>query len=447
MKNIIVPSAYDFSRHAARRRALVQSIKEAHPAVKNGILLVSANFERDSTPFRQDSSFYYLTGLREPAAVCVVGYDDRTSLYIPNFGTERAKWVAGAIEPTAEHAGSLAVDAIEYLGAVCTGYQMHPFFHYHEYERLIGILINIVADRGTVFTCIPNNPSDYIEQRWLLERLTAVVPGIENALVDISPLVDAMRRKKDMYEIELLYKAIDITALAQEAAANAIEAGTVECEVQASLEYIMTGSGARIAFTSIVASGINGTILHYTDNRGVLKKGDLVIVDIGAAWDSYCADITRTYPVSGTFTKRQREVYMIVLETQDYIASIAKPGMWLSNKEQPDKSLNHLAKRYLQERGYGDYFTHGIGHFLGLDVHDVGDYKKPLQTGDVITIEPGIYIKEEELGIRIEDDYWVVDDGVICLSEGLPKSPDEIEAMVQKTLSYASGDDFDVTMQ
>jgi Xaa-Pro aminopeptidase len=121
-----------------------------------------------------------------------------------------------------------------------------------------------------------------------------------------------------------------------------------------------------------------------------------------------------------------------VLDTQNYIASIAKPGMWLSYKEKPDQSLNHLARAFIKEKGYDHYFPHGIGHFLGLDVHDVGDYTEPLKAGDVITIEPGIYIPEEQIGVRIEDDYWIVKDGAICLSEGLPKTADEIEEMVKE---------------
>jgi Xaa-Pro aminopeptidase len=130
-----------------------------------------------------------------------------------------------------------------------------------------------------------------------------------------------------------------------------------------------------------------------------------------------------------------------VLETQEYIASLAKPGIWLSNKDKPEQSLNHLAKKYLTERGYGAYFPHGIGHFLGLDVHDVGDYSVPLREGDVITIEPGIYIPEENIGIRIEDDYWIVKDGVVCLSEFIPKRAEDIEAIVQQV--YADVDDAD----
>lgn len=162
----------------------------------------------------------------------------------------------------------------------------------------------------------------------------------------------------------------------------------------------------------------------------MLKNGQLIVVDIGAEIDHYCADLTRTYPVGGTFTKRQKELYTIVLECQELVASKAKPGMWLSNKEKPEQSLHHIAKKFLDERGYGKYFIHGIGHFLGIDVHDVGDVREPLRDGDVFTIEPGIYIPEENIGIRIEDNYWMVKDGVVCLSESLPKKPEDIEALM-----------------
>ena len=170
-----------------------------------------------------------------------------------------------------------------------------------------------------------------------------------------------------------------------------------------------------------------------------MRNGDLVVVDIGAELGMYAADITRTYPVSGTFSKRQRELYDIVLATQQHIADISKPGLWLSNKEHPDKSLNHLARQFLQKYGYDKYLPHGIGHFLGLDVHDVGDYSVPLQAGDIITIEPGIYIPEEGIGIRIEDDYWVVEDGVVCLSDGLSKEARDIEQMVQQSFENSQG--------
>jgi len=293
----------------------------------------------------------------------------------------------------------------------------------------------IIAQEGKIFTTLPARGHEYINTHFIIDRLQTYIPALSSTIIDVSDFVAQSRRRKDMREIEHIYRAIEITELAHEAATRAIRHNTLEAEVQASLEYIMIAAQARPAFPSIVASGSNSTILHYHDNNSMLRNGDLVLVDIGAEFNNYCADITRTYPVSGIFTQRQKEVYNIVLETQEYIANQAKPGMWLKNNNKPDKSLYHLAVKFLADcGGYDAYFSHGIGHFLGLNVHDVGDTSIPLHEGDVITIEPGIYIAAEKIGIRIEDNYWITKNGAVCLSENLPKEIDEIEELVQRAL-------------
>lgn len=421
--------------YRSRRNQLLERIREQFPDKKDDALVLFAGFEHERSVFRQESSFFYLSGIREPGVVLYIELDGTTTLYIPNCGDVRAQWV---MEPTPlkeENAQELGVDHVKPLGNACVGYAFHPFFPQAEYEFLLKELRKIVDGNGSLFTLNPAHASGCIDQRLLLKRLAEFIPDITESVVDILPLIAQMRRIKSHDEIEYLYKAIEITALAQEAASHAIADGVRECEVQAGLEYIITGSASRPSFPSIVATGKNGTVLHYNLNRDALLKGDLVVVDCGAEYDYYCADITRTYPVSGKFTARQKELYTIVLETQEYIASIAKPGLWLSNKEKPDQSLNHLAKKFLKDKGgYDQYMPHGIGHFLGIDVHDVGDITQPLQEGDVITIEPGIYIPQESIGIRIEDDYWIVADGAVCLSEDIPKSIKDIEELVKKTL-------------
>lgn len=429
----------DFSPYISRRKELLKAVKEM-PS-NNGLIVLFAGFEDDCKAFRQESSFFYLTGIQEPGIVLTMDMQGKTTLYIPNCGDTRAKWVFSHIALTQNNAKLLGVDVIETLGSQCAGYQLHPFFPASEYETLLKRLKSTLDQQGKVFTLCPDTVHEYVSQRLVLHRLETFMPGIAQKLVDISSLVATQRRIKDMHEMEQLYKAVEITAVAQEAAAQAIENDIAECEVQASLEYIIMASGAHPAFPSIVGSGKNSTVLHYNVNNSVMKNGDLVVVDIGAEYDQYCADITRTYPVSGTFTKRQREVYNVVLETQEYIADLAKPGYWLRNAAQPEKSLHHLAKEFLAKKGYGQYFMHGIGHYLGLDVHDVGDYDRPLQVGDVFTIEPGIYIPQEKLGIRIEDDYWVIKDGVVCLSENLVKKPEDIEAMMRGELEDKESDD------
>jgi Xaa-Pro aminopeptidase len=418
--------------YALRRKDFISDIKEAYPA-KDGIVVLFAGFEQEERRFVQESSFYYLTGLNEPSLVLVMDLQGKTTLYMPNCMKERSKWVVAPLEMTAEYAKKIGVDEVKLLGSSCDGYQMHPFFPQSEYEQLLKDIDQQIKDNNTIFTFAPETQYGYVEQRLILQRLQSF--GFKPSIVDVSSIVARLRRSKDMHEMELMYKAVDITCLAQDAAAKAISNDMTEAEVQASLEYIITGSQAAPSFPSIVGSGKNAAILHYTENNGIMKNGDLVVVDIGARYKQYCADITRTYPVSGKFTDRQKEIYTIVLETQEYIADRAKPGVWLSNADKPERSLNHLAKAFIKEKGYEQYFPHGIGHFLGLDVHDVGDYKEPLKEGDVITIEPGIYIKDEHIGIRIEDDYWIIKDGAICLSEGLPKSIKEIEQMVQEKFS------------
>jgi Xaa-Pro aminopeptidase len=424
-----VDQNHDFSINALRRRDLVNGIREEYRD-KTGIIVIFAGFEGECRAFRQESSFYYLTGISEPGIVLVIDLNGKSTLYVPNCGPLRSKWVFSPIELIQENAKKLGIDEITVLGIECVGYQFHPFFPKQEYDFLLQRLQKTVTENGNIFTLYPTTPHEYSEQRLFLGRLESFMPGLSSSLIDVADIVAHQRRIKDMREIELIYAATEITSMAHEAAAQAIRQDVLECEVQASIEYIFTASGGTLAFPSIVASGKNSTVLHYQINNGTLKNGDLVVIDIGAEYAHYCSDLTRTYPVSGKFTKRQREIYDLVLETQEYIASLAKPGYWLNNKEVPEKSLNHLARAYLAKKGFDKYFIHGIGHYLGLDVHDVGDYKKPLQEGDVFTIEPGIYIPEESLGVRIEDDYWVVKDGVVCLSENLPKKAQDIERLM-----------------
>lgn len=415
-----------------RRKELVDCIKKQHNTT-TGIVVLIADFEQECRSFRQDASFYYYTGIQEPACMLIIDVaSGKSTLYTPNFGDERKKWVISGAYP-GNHA-ALGVDTIEYAGKPCTGYQCHPFFTDHEYAHVIDIFKQCTNSKTPVYSLSPQSASAYIDQRFVLMRLGQLIKGFTEQIIDISGIVAAMRRKKSHRELELMYKAIMITADAHDALARVLEPGKVEYELQATIEYMFTFQGATLAFPSIVATGKNGTVLHYMQNDTPVKSGDLVVVDIGADYNYYCADITRTYPVSGKFTDRQKEIYTAVLDTQEYIASIAKPGLWLSNKNEPGQSLNHLAKAYLKERGYGEYFLHGIGHFLGIDVHDVGDYNVPLMPGDVITIEPGIYIPEEGIGVRIEDDYWVVEDGVECLSGDLPKDIPAIEEMVQSKI-------------
>ena len=437
----LAPRTNQAVMHSLRRKDLIDAIKHAFPSQAEGVVILFGEFEQGTERFRQDKTFYYYTDIIEPGTALVIDLSGKSTLYIPYCFEKRSQWLTLPQALIDRDAKALGFDGIELLGEECEGYSLNPYFSQHEYMHMIALVQNVIAKGGSIFTTAPDNGYEYVHARLMQNHLAKFIPELEKSIVDISSFVAASRRRKDMSEIEHVYRAIEITELAHESAMSVIKHGALEAEVQASLEYMMIASHARPAFTSIVASGKNGTILHYHENKGTLKDGDLLVVDIGAEFNNYCADLTRTYPVSGKFTKRQKELYTIVLEAQTYIASLAKPGIWLKNKDKVEQSLHHLAVKFLAKRGYDKYFPHGIGHFLGLDVHDVGDYSVPLQEGDVITIEPGIYIPAEGIGIRIEDNYWITKDGALCLSEQLPKEADDIEAVMQQILSGESDDD------
>lgn len=409
-----------------RRTELYAAVRE-HYAKMPGSILIFAGFERAGASFIQDSSFYYYTGVKEPGAVLEINADGVSTLYLPNFGNERSKWVTDTLVPSEETATRLGFEVCLPLGEMCKA--ITPYVETSAYSRLLESLEKKVLEGQKLFVIAPEYLSEMSDTRALLERLSFIQPNFAKAVVDISILIARQRRKKDEYEIEQLYKAINVSYGAQEAAAMTCVQDVSELEVRAAAEYVLTMNGIETAYPTVVATGKNATTLHHTPGHTRLNKGDLVVVDCGGMVEHYCGDLTRTYPVGGVFSKRQRELYALVLATQEHVALIAKPGMWLSNAEKPEQSLNHIARAFMEEKmpGYSKYFIHNIGHFLGLDVHDVGDRSEPLAEGDVFTIEPGLYIPEENIGIRIEDDFWMVKNGVVCLSDELPKDPDEVQ--------------------
>lgn len=427
----------DRSVYSSRIKVLLNAVRNQYPHVKDGCILLAASFENGRISFRQDSTFYYFTGITEPASVLMIDLDGTTTLMVPQYAGDRSRWVSSDIDAILEDPETFGVDVVEMLGEPIPGYQASAWMAESAYSGLCQTLKSIIEKNGTVFVMGPAFAQETSDSRIVLERLKCFLPVLQDCLVDIAPIVASMRRVKDMAEIEQLYAAVELSVLAHEAAAHAIVPGILECEVQAQVDYIFTAAGARAAFPTIIAGGDASTILHYTAGNKPLEAGDLVIVDCGAELNYYCGDLSRTYPVSGSFSTRQLEIYNLVLELQSHIARIVKPGYWFSNEEQPDKSLNHIARKFLDDRGYDKYFVHGIGHFLGLDVHDIGDIHDPFSEGDIIAIEPGLYLPDEKIGVRIEDNYWISKNGAICLSEALPRKPEDIESFMkgQNTIS------------
>jgi Xaa-Pro aminopeptidase len=250
---------------------------------------------------------------------------------------------------------------------------------------------------------------------------------------NIVPIMDSLRVVKDAASLVALRRAVRITTEGIVAGMQATRPGMHEYQLEAVIEYTFRRLGAdRLGFPSIVGSGPNSVILHYDLNRRQMQAGDLVVVDVGAEYAQHTADVTRTFPVSGTFTDRQRAIYALVLATQEAVIDAVRPGVTVGE-------LNGIARAYMHDhsgdrcgdRDCSQYLVHGVSHWLGMRVHDVGDYGMPLEPGVVLTIEPGIYLPDENLGVRIEDDVLVTETGAEVLSAGAPRTVADIERLMQ----------------
>ena len=412
-----------------RRQDLCAAVKKQHPTVTDGVLVFAAAFENSLYRFRQESSFYYYTGIHEPAVVLVLELSGKETLYVPDFGGGRGQWVTLAVDVDSNPA-IFGVDSIRPLGEQMGGYAYSPVFDVRAYSWLLQDLATYAGKKTSLFY-LKSKQKNLFEQHYLFEMLQQHISSHFLEEIDISPLVSLQRRVKDSYELACIKKAIAITQKAQITVAQQIQAGISERFLQAEIEKVFTQEGAtRPSFPSIVACGINTTVLHYTDNVNILKSGDLLVVDIGAEYDRYAADLTRTYPVDGRYSSKQREIYQLVLDAQTEMAALAKPGMFLRNPAAKEQSLHYKVVDFFKRYGYEHYFPHSLGHFMGLDVHDVGDYAVPLMPGDVFTIEPGLYLRDYSLGVRIEDNYLMTASGAVCLSSDLKKKPHEIEELM-----------------
>ena len=259
----------------------------------------------------------------------------------------------------------------------------------------------------------------------------------------VAPLMHRLRAVKSKLELELLQTAIDITKVGFERVARFVKPGVKEHEIEAEFAHEFIRQRGKFAYNPIIASGANACTLHYNQNDQVCRKGELLLIDVGASYANYNADLTRTIPVSGKFTKRQKEVYRAVLRVmQDSIArstvgTLHKDWQRASQMQMNEEllSLGLLKKSDIKKQteetpACRKYFMHGLGHVLGLDVHDVGLMSEPFAPGWVLTVEPGIYIPEEGFGIRLENDIVVTEDGPVDLMAHIPVDPDEIEALM-----------------
>jgi len=421
--------AYNFSIFLNRSKKLVDSIKDKYK-IDDGYILFLSNFEDDSR-FKQDSSFYYFTGLSYSNLILLIDISNYSRiLFIPDYNKVRSLWTDQYIDENRYQ--DYGIDKIIYLCDKLDSFNF-DYFKKENYKNLSKFLYE--QKNKKLFTFLNNNQ---------FKLLSLILDDLRSLhFYDIHDLVFNLRRNKSKEELENIYKAVEITILAHQAAAKVINEGIYEYQIEAVIDFVFKDSGAYKAFDNIVGSGPNSTILHYNSNKRLIKDGELVVVDIGAQYNYYNADLSRTYPSSGLFSKRQKDLYKIVFDCQEYIESIVKPGFYIFNKDDQDRSLYHLAKKFFKDNGNLDkYFTHNIGHFLGLDVHDISILNSPIQEFDVLTIEPGLYIKEENLGIRIEDNYWITNNGSISISKNLPKKWYEIEEFMINDETDDMSDDY-----
>lgn len=368
--------------------------------------------------FAPNRNFYYLTGIdREKIILLISKIDGDISekIFVERPDPVMARWIGARM--TAEEAKEVSgVENIDYLD---------------KFEETIGSILErnrieklyLDLERQEIRAAIT-------DPQYFAKMINERYPYIEikNAYYDIAKL----RVIKSDEEIQLMKKAIEITQEGIENMIDNIKPGMMEYEIEAYFDFTLKKNGIyEKAFKTIAASGKNATILHYVENNCRAEDGDLILFDLGAQYKYYNADISRTFPVNGKFTERQKQVYNVVLKAKEAVEEAARPGL-------PYKELNEIAKKVLAEgckelglirddKELVKYYFHSVSHYLGLDAHDIGIYNTVLKPGMVITNEPGLYIEEEGIGIRIEDDLLITEDGCENLSKDILKTVEEIE--------------------
>ena len=425
----------------SRRRRLMDSLTD-------GAIVIAAGHDSPRNndvdhQYRQDSSFWYLTGFDEPDAVAVLrpGSDTPYTLFVRPYDPTFEIWVG-------RRAG--VNGAVGQLGANAA----------YPVEELDSQLPKLLAECETIHYALGSDDRvDGIISGLIKERRRMAQRGAKSVrrIEDPTAQIDSMRQVKTDDEVALMQRAIDITAVGFQAAMQTAAPGVAEYEVQAALELPFRRLGSpRNGYPSIVAGGANACVLHYVRNDEMLGPDDLLLIDAGAEYGYYTADVTRTWPVSGTFTPAQRDIYEIVLASQKEAIAEVKPGVGFDDVHKvATRSLirglvdlgvmDGDVEQILNDAAYRDYYMHATSHWLGLDVHDSGAYRDDkgqilLRPGMVLTIEPGLYFGAQAekapeayrgIGIRIEDDVLVTEDGCRVLSEAIPKAADELEAIVK----------------
>ncbi|MBM4109973.1 MAG: aminopeptidase P family protein [Phycisphaerae bacterium] len=402
------PTAVPVTEHAARRDRVMKELGSS-------VAVVFAGNDQGGhfSHFRAHPHFEWLTGISdEPGAMLLLDPGNpvanrRVQLFLKPIDPELEKW-----DGLREEIASPLKDR----------YGIATIFRTNAFPRWM----LDSARRAKSLTCLhpfsahtaPVSP-DLSVYREVASRIPSC------AIHDGTEIIARMRATKSPTEQALMQRAIDITAEGYKAVLSTIRPGITEFEIQQAAENAYRSHGSRgPAYGTIAGTGMNGTVLHYRANSAPLVAGEVVVLDSGAQFAGYAADITRTYPVDGRFTKRQRQVYDIVLKAQLAAIAAVRPGATFAQ-------IDEAAREVITKAGFGDFFIHGIGHHLGLEVHDIAP-NEPLKAGAVLTIEPGIYLPAERFGVRIEDDILVTPSGRANLSAHIEKDADAIEREIQR---------------
>ena len=404
--------------------------------------------------FRQDSDFWYLTGFPEPDAVAVIDPSNKKAvytLYVRPRDLEMETWFGrreGVVGAVKNHGADQSFPIGKFAADLPKLLDGHETLYYR-----------FAVDKG-----LDHQILHYLSNQRQRRLKTPYPP---HTIVDPTILLGEMRLHKTDNEVEMMQRAATISAEAHIVAMKKTKAGMNEFQVESMVESYMRDRGATgIAYNSIVGAGENATILHYVENNRPLKDGDLILIDAGAEYKGYAADITRTFPINGRFSEAQRDVYDVVLDVQRQCTEFTVTGNTVKKRQQLSiELLTEGMKRIgllkgktsdlIKKKAYAKYYMHGVGHYLGLDVHDAGRYfvdqaaknSRPFAPGMVLTVEPGLYIPPDDksapakyrgIGVRIEDDVLVTEDGNRNLTSKVPKDPDEIEALMNSGKSRAA---------
>jgi Xaa-Pro aminopeptidase len=391
----------------------------------NQLTVVFAKLEAEGIEkFSQDNNFLYFTGLNIPEAVfCVLKTQNKVSecLFIQRGNPEREVWDGKklSVEEARQVSG---IEVITYLEDFYSVLSSH-----------CPVVSKVWSNIGTPML---NRPLSHA--LFMLDPIRKIYPNI--VIENINNLIRPLRSAKSDWEVEQLQAAIDITGQGIKNVMQQAQAGMMEYELEAILYYELQKNGVqRWGFAPIIASGINAATLHYKQNNCQIQENEVVLLDVGASYLNYSADLTRCFPISGKFSPRQRQVYAEVLAIQQEIILMMKPGVGLTELNEKTNELMQQALIRLglieDPKDFRRYYMHSIGHHIGLDTHDLGARDSILEVGSVITIEPGIYIPEENLGIRIEDDILITETGYRNLSQNIPKEIEQIEKLIQDARS------------